>query len=111
MIRRPPRSTLFPYTTLFRSALVGDLRRAMNDDELAVVYQPKADLRTGAVRGVEALVRWEHPDRGMLGPGHFLPLVEQSGLTRALTAFVLDRALEEICALRQIGRASCRERV
>ena len=43
-------------------------------------------------------MRWEHPERGLLGPGHFLPLVEQSGLTRALTAFVLDRALEEIGA-------------
>ena len=55
------------------------------------------------MRGVEALVRWEHPERGLLGPGHFLPLVEQSGLTRALTAFVLDRALEEVCALRERG--------
>ena len=59
--------------------------------------------RPGAVRGVEALVRWEHPQRGLLGPEHFLPLVEQSGLTRALTAFVLDRALEEIGDLRRHG--------
>jgi EAL domain-containing protein (putative c-di-GMP-specific phosphodiesterase class I) len=52
---------------------------------------------------VEALVRWEHPERGLLGPGHFLPLVEQSGLTRSLTAFVLDRALEEVGRLRARG--------
>ncbi len=48
---------------------------------------------------MEALVRWEHPRRGLLTPGHFLPLAEQSGLTRALTAFVLDRALSEMGAL------------
>ena len=59
-------------------------------------YQPKAHLETGAVRGVEALVRWQHPVRGLLGPSEFLPLMEQSGLTRSLTGFVLDRALEEI---------------
>ena len=76
-----------------RLALVGELHGALEAGELVLHYQPKADLRTGAVRGVEALVRWQHPERGLLGPGHFLPLVEQSGLTRALTAFVLDRAL------------------
>ena len=81
-----------------RLALVGELGAALEAGELVLHYQPKAELRTGVVRGVEALVRWEHPERGLLGPGHFLPLVEQSGLTRALTAFVLDRALEEVGA-------------
>jgi len=86
-----------------RLALVGELGAALEAGELVLHYQPKAELRTGVVRGVEALVRWDHPERGLLGPGHFLPLVEQSGLTRALTAFVLDRALEEICAFRRRG--------
>ena len=86
-----------------RLALVGELGAALEAGQLVLHYQPKAELRTGVVRGVEALVRWEHPERGLLGPGHFLPLVEQSGLTRALTAFVLDRALEEIGGLRVRG--------
>jgi len=86
-----------------RLALVGELHGALEAGQLVLHYQPKAELRTGAVRGVEALVRWEHPKRGLLGPIHFLPLVEQSGLTRALTAFVLDRALEEIGEFRHDG--------
>ena len=86
-----------------RLALVGELGAALEAGELVLHYQPQAELRTGRVRGVEALVRWEHPERGLLGPSHFLPLVEQSGLTRALTAFVLDRALEEIGRLRRRG--------
>ena len=84
-----------------RLALVGELGAALEAGELVLHYQPKAELRSGQVRGVEALVRWEHPERGLLGPSHFLPLVEQSGLTRSLTAFVLDRALEEIGRLRR----------
>jgi diguanylate cyclase len=86
-----------------RLALVGELGAALKAGQLVLHYQPKAELRTGAVRGVEALVRWDHPERGLLGPSHFLPLVEQSGLTRALTAFVLDRALEEVSRLHQRG--------
>jgi diguanylate cyclase (GGDEF)-like protein len=82
-----------------RLALVGELRDAIDAGQLVLHYQPKADLPDGAVRGVEALVRWQHPRRGLLTPAHFLPLAEQSGLTRALTAYVLDRALEEIAAL------------
>jgi diguanylate cyclase (GGDEF)-like protein len=86
-----------------RLELVGELHGALNAGELVLHYQPKAEIRTGAVRGVEALVRWRHPQRGLLGPTHFLPLVEQSGLTRALTAFVLDRAVEEIGTQRAAG--------
>src|SRR5215211_233974 len=82
-----------------RLALVGDLHGALEAGELVLHYQPKADLPGGTVRGVEALVRWQHPALGLLTPGHFLPLAEQSGLTRALTAFVLDRAMSEIGAL------------
>jgi len=82
-----------------RLALVGQLPAAIDARQLVLHYQPKAELATGAVRGVEALVRWQHPRRGLLAPGHFLPLAEQSGLTRALTAFVLERAMSEIGAL------------
>jgi len=86
-----------------RLRLVGELHGALETGQLVLYYQPKADVRTGAVTGVEALVRWQHPERGLLGPGHFLPLVEQSGLTRALTSFVIDRALHELGELRAGG--------
>ena len=86
-----------------RLLLIGELHGALRAGQLVLHYQPKVDLRTGAVTGVEALVRWDHPDRGLLGPAHFLPLVEQSGLTRALTTFVLDRALDEIGERRRRG--------
>jgi diguanylate cyclase len=86
-----------------RLRLVGELHGALETGQLVLHYQPKVDLRTGAVSGLEALVRWQHPERGLLGPGHFLPLVEQSGLTRALTSFVIDRALTELAQLRATG--------
>src|SRR5918995_81072 len=86
-----------------RLRLVGELHGALETGQLILHYQPKADMRTGVVTGVEALVRWQHPERGLLGPGHFLPLVEQSGLTRALTSFVIDRALHELGELRSSG--------
>jgi diguanylate cyclase (GGDEF)-like protein len=82
-----------------RLALIGELPAAIAAGQLVLHYHPKAELPSGAVRGVEALVRWQHPRRGLLTPGHFLPLAEQSGLTRALTVFVLDRALSEIGGL------------
>jgi diguanylate cyclase (GGDEF)-like protein len=79
-----------------RLELLGELRDALEAGELVLHYQPKAEIATGAVRGVEALVRWDHPRRGLLAPAEFLPLAEQSGLGRALTAFVINLALEEI---------------
>jgi EAL domain-containing protein (putative c-di-GMP-specific phosphodiesterase class I) len=86
-----------------RLVLIGELHGALDAGQLVLHYPPKADLATGAIRGVEALVRWQHPQRGLLGPDHFLPLMEHSGLTQALTAFVLDRVIEEIGGLRRHG--------
>ena len=78
-----------------RLALVGEMRSAIEAGELVLHYQPKASLDTGRVHGVEALVRWNHPWRGLLEPEAFLPIAEQSGLTRALTAFVLGKAIQQ----------------
>ena len=86
-----------------RLALVGELRQAISDDELVLHYQPKIDLRTNEVSGVEALVRWCHPIRGLLPPMEFVPLVEHAGLMRPLTLWVLDRALGQCRAWREEG--------
>jgi diguanylate cyclase (GGDEF)-like protein len=72
-----------------------ELRHALERDELVLHYQPKLDLGTGAVHGVEALVRWEHPDRGLLPPADFLPVAERSELIEPLTVWVLRRALAD----------------
>ncbi len=71
------------------------LRRALDSDERRLHYQPKVRLASGEVAGVEALVRWQHPSRGLLGPGEFLPAAEQCGLIDPLTAWVLHRALRD----------------
>jgi diguanylate cyclase (GGDEF)-like protein len=78
-----------------RLALLTELRRAMDQRELVLHYQPKVSLATGEVCGVEALVRWEHPQRGMLPPDRFIPLAEHTGLIGPLTRYVLDMALRQ----------------
>jgi EAL domain-containing protein (putative c-di-GMP-specific phosphodiesterase class I) len=72
-----------------------ELRHALERDELVLHYQPKIDVASGRPRGVEALLRWQHPRRGLLLPGEFLPAAEQSGLIEPLTAWVLRRALAD----------------
>jgi diguanylate cyclase (GGDEF)-like protein len=72
-----------------------ELRLALGQDQLRVYYQPKVSLLTGAVTGVEALVRWQHPERGLLLPEDFLDLVEESGLMHSLTRIVLTKALDQ----------------
>lgn len=74
-----------------------DLNRAIDTDELFLEYQPQIDLCSGHVCGVEALVRWMHPDKGLIWPADFIPLVEQTGIVQRLTGWVLDRALRD-CA-------------
>jgi diguanylate cyclase len=86
-----------------RLALLGGLRRALERDELVLHYQPKADLHTGNVLGAEALVRWQHPAHGLLGPGEFVPLAERTGLIHPLTRWVLDAALRQAAEWRRAG--------
>ena len=75
--------------------LLGQLRHAIDNGGLSLVYQPKFDLRDDEIVGVEALVRWPHPERGLLGPDQFLPLVREHGLMPSVTEFVLARALDD----------------
>src|SRR3954454_22177535 len=86
-----------------RLALIGELRRAMDETELVLYYQPKVDLRTGQAKGVEALARWHHPERGLLSPDEFIPLAERSNLLRPMTLFLLDTALRQANAWRSKG--------
>jgi diguanylate cyclase len=86
-----------------RLALLGGLRRALERDELVLHYQPKADLSSGQVLGVEALVRWQHPAHGLLAPGEFIPLAERTGLIHPLTRWVLDAALRQAGQWRRAG--------
>jgi len=86
-----------------RLVLVGELRRAIEEGELVLHYQPKATLADGEVRGVEALVRWQHPERGLVPPDVFVPVAEQTGLIRPLTLFVVDQALRQCREWREQG--------
>jgi predicted signal transduction protein with EAL and GGDEF domain len=79
-----------------RLAMLGDLRTAIATDQLVLHYQPQADLETGAITGVEALVRWQHPRLGLVGPDEFIPIAEDTGLIRPLTSWVLDAALDQL---------------
>ena len=79
-----------------RLELLSDLRTAAERRELFLVYQPKLDLRAGVVTGVEALVRWSHPSRGLIFPDEFVSLAENTGMIGLITRFVLDNALDQV---------------
>jgi diguanylate cyclase (GGDEF)-like protein len=76
--------------------LLGDLRVALGTDQLSVHYQPKIDLVSGDVVGLEALLRWNHPTRGNIPPNLFIPVAERSGLIRTLTRYVLEMVLTQV---------------
>jgi diguanylate cyclase (GGDEF)-like protein/PAS domain S-box-containing protein len=87
-------------------ALLGELRQALDANQLLLHYQPKVDLKTHTVIGAEALLRWPHPKRGLVPPGEFIPLAEHgTGLMRPLTRWVLDRAVSEAKGFVHDGRA------
>jgi diguanylate cyclase (GGDEF)-like protein len=88
-----------------RLSLLGDLRRGIDRGELELHYLPKVFLADGRTGGMEALVRWRHPQRGLLMPEEFIPVTEQSYLMRDLTAYVVDAALAQAARWRQDGLA------
>jgi diguanylate cyclase len=86
-----------------RLQMLGELRDALAAGQLTLHYQPKLDLRTRCITGVEALARWAHPTRGLIAPADFIPLAEQAGLMAPLTKLVLEQALEQAARWRAAG--------
>ena len=84
-----------PDLTADRLRLLGELRNGIDQGELRLHYQPRIELASGAIDGVEALVRWQHPTRGLLSPGEFIGAAEEAGLIRGLGAWVLDEAVAQ----------------
>jgi len=78
-----------------RLTMMGELRKAIANDELVLYYQPKIDLHTRRISGVEALVRWQHPEHGFLPPDEFIPMAERTGLIKLLSITVLKEALSQ----------------
>jgi diguanylate cyclase (GGDEF)-like protein/PAS domain S-box-containing protein len=87
-----------------RLVLEGELRHAVDREEFVVYYQPKVDLRTGGIIGAEALVRWQHPQRGLMSPWEFLPAAVDTGLIRAIDEWVLRTACRHNQAWQQRGK-------
>lgn len=78
-----------------RNAIERDLRNALTEEQFTLHYQPKVDLRTGLVTGAEALVRWNHPERGIIPPNMFIPVAESNGFIVELTRWVLEEACRQ----------------
>jgi|SRR5580692_1018908 diguanylate cyclase (GGDEF)-like protein len=86
-----------------RLVLLGQVRAALERGEFVVYYQPKLDMQSRRIIGVEALVRWQHPQHGLLPPMRFVPLIEQTALVGPLTLHVVDQALMQVVAWRRSG--------
>ncbi len=80
-----------------RVEIAGELRRALQQEELRVYYQPVHDLHNGRLVGVEALVRWQHPERGLVPPGEFIPIAERTGLIADIDGWVMNQACRQMC--------------
>lgn len=89
---------------LFQLSLERELRRAIEKDVLELFYQPQLVLESGRLHGVEALLRWQHPERGFIPPDQFIPLAEQSGLIQPLTEWVMERAAQFGARMRAANR-------
>jgi diguanylate cyclase (GGDEF)-like protein/PAS domain S-box-containing protein len=87
-----------------RLALLGELRSAIDNNDLFLVYQPKIHLKTGRITGVEALIRWRHPQYGVIPPDQFITVAERSGLIKPLTLWVVKTALQQCKLWHEEGR-------
>lgn len=83
--------------------LLGELRKAIEEDQLLLHYQPKVHLATGRISGVEALIRWQHPQLGFIPPGQFIPPAERTALIKLLTHWVLETALRQLAEWQHVG--------
>jgi diguanylate cyclase (GGDEF)-like protein/PAS domain S-box-containing protein len=90
---------------LDRMTLAGEIKRAIDQEEFALEYQPQIELSTQSIVGMEALVRWNHPTRGLLAPGIFIPIAEKAGTIIALGHWVLDQACRQMSIWRNAGLA------
>jgi diguanylate cyclase (GGDEF)-like protein len=90
--------------SLRRFTVLNDFRRGLEEEEFVLHYQPVVDIDGSTVRGAEALIRWEHPELGLVPPNDFIPIAEQSGLIGPLTHYVLERAVAECTRWRASGR-------
>jgi diguanylate cyclase (GGDEF)-like protein len=86
-------------------SLLGELRHAVEHDELRLFFQPKIELKSGRVTGAEVLLRWQHPTRGLLNPADFIPFAERTGFIRRLTRWTLDHSIAQGARWREQGKA------
>jgi diguanylate cyclase (GGDEF)-like protein len=86
-----------------RLTLMGELSHAIDHNELSLFYQPKVSFKTNRIVGVEALLRWRHPQRGMIPPDQFIPLAEKTGAIQRLTQWVLRNTIRQLAAWRRAG--------
>jgi diguanylate cyclase (GGDEF)-like protein len=86
-----------------RLALAGELRRAIENGDLVLHYQPKAELATGRILGAEGLVRWQHGERGLIFPNDFIPIAERTGLIKPLSRYVIASVLRQCAAWNEAG--------
>ena len=89
--------------SLLRLQLVKELKDAISNDHLELYYQPKLDFRHEAITSVEALLRWNHPEHGMVPPDRIIPMAEQTGVIQNLTQWVLEKALQQQACWRETG--------
>ena len=98
--RRRLRTTFYEASqnghSVHRIGLMSDLRRAVENDDLDLRFQPKLDLEHGTVNQAEVFLRWTHPTLGEIGPAEFIPIAEQTGFIRDITAWVMQRSLEQV---------------
>lgn len=86
-------------------SLIGEMRTALDQEQFQVYYQPKMNMKHGGISGVEALIRWRHPVRGLVAPMNFIPFAEQTGFIHEITLWILDRTIANAAEWQRMGLA------